>query len=153
MTQDTPRQSDPAAQELLEGADGMCPRVIPIAVAPVSRIRSPIMEHRSFEPLPPDEDRPALLLPPLRALVGPSRFALLVALPLLLLVTWQAALGGAVIAAAARELRRRADRMTFSFGEGFLPYRSQAGWPRGVQEDDDVRWNWSPARNGASGSL
>ncbi len=150
MTQGAPRLSDDAAQELLEDADGLGPRVITVAVAPISRVRSPLMEHRSFAPLPPDEDRPALLLPPLRALVGPSRFALLVALPLLLLVTWQAALVGAVVAAAARELRCRADRMTFSFGEGFLPYRSQAGWPLGVQEDDDVRWNWTPAGSGGA---
>ena len=32
--------------------------------------------------------------------------------------------------------------VTFSFGEGFVGYRSDVGWPRGVQEDDDVHWNW-----------
>lgn len=32
--------------------------------------------------------------------------------------------------------------VSFSFGEGFLGYRAQMGWPRGVQEDDDVRWDW-----------
>ena len=128
----------------------MDPRVITVAVAPVSRIRSPIMEHRSFEPLPPADDRPAVMLPPLRAFIGPSAFALLVAVPLLLLVTWQVALVGAAVAAAARELRGRANRMTFSFGEGFLPYRAQTGWPQGVREDDDVRWNWSPLSQGGA---
>lgn len=32
--------------------------------------------------------------------------------------------------------------VSFSFGEGFLGYRAQMEWPRGVQEDDDVRWDW-----------
>lgn len=27
----------------------------------------------------------------------------------------------------------------------FRPYRGDP-WPRGVQEDDDVRFNWTPAR-------
>ncbi len=31
-----------------------------------------------------------------------------------------------------------------AFGEGFLPYRADTGWPRGVQEDDSVVWSWSP---------
>ena len=40
---------------------------------------------------------------------------------------------------------RRIDRwLPFSFGEGFVGYRSDPGWPRGVQEDDDARWNWKP---------
>ena len=30
----------------------------------------------------------------------------------------------------------------FSFGEGFVGYRPDTAWPRGVQEDDDVRWDW-----------
>ena len=32
--------------------------------------------------------------------------------------------------------------VSFSFGEGFVGYRADLGWPRGIQEDDDVRWNW-----------
>lgn len=32
-----------------------------------------------------------------------------------------------------------------TFAAGFLPYRS-AGWPQGVQEEDSVRWSWSPPR-------
>ena len=32
--------------------------------------------------------------------------------------------------------------VTFSFGAGFIGYRSDLGWPHGVQEDDDVYWNW-----------
>jgi hypothetical protein len=43
------------------------------------------------------------------------------------------------------------DWVPFSFGAGFVGYRSDTGWPQGVQEDDDVHWNWRPgaARPGA----
>jgi hypothetical protein len=29
------------------------------------------------------------------------------------------------------------------FAQGFLGFRSDLAWPRGVQEDDDVRWQWA----------
>jgi hypothetical protein len=32
--------------------------------------------------------------------------------------------------------------VAFSFGAGFVGYRGDLGWPHGVQEDDDVHWNW-----------
>lgn len=42
---------------------------------------------------------------------------------------------------------RSADRrLPFSFGEGFVGYRTNLGWPRGVQEDDDVHWSWRATR-------
>ena len=37
-------------------------------------------------------------------------------------------------------------RVPFSFGEGFVGYRPDPKWPRGVQEDDDFRWNWRVPR-------
>ena len=40
---------------------------------------------------------------------------------------------------------------SFSFGQGFVGYRPDPAWPQGVQEDDDVHWNWRP-RRGAAGS-
>ena len=40
--------------------------------------------------------------------------------------------------------------VTFTFGEGFVGYRGDPAWPQGVQEDDDVHWNWRrAARPGA----
>ena len=32
-----------------------------------------------------------------------------------------------------------------TFGAGFVPYRGP-GWPRGVQEEEPVRWSWSVPR-------
>ena len=29
------------------------------------------------------------------------------------------------------------------FASGFLPYRAELGWPRGVQEEEPVPWSWS----------
>jgi hypothetical protein len=53
------------------------------------------------------------------------------------------AAGAAVVALAA--VVRFIDRhVSFSFGEGFVGYRGDPAWPRGVQEDDDVRWDWRP---------
>ena len=43
-------------------------------------------------------------------------------------------------------LLHAADRLVpFSFGEGFVGYRGDPAWPRGVQEDDDVHWTWRPS--------
>lgn len=40
---------------------------------------------------------------------------------------------------------------SFSFGQGFVGYRPDMGWPQGVQEDDDVHWNWRPHTAGGPG--
>jgi hypothetical protein len=152
MINDPQHRPDAPGGELLEGADRTGPSVVPVSVAPASRLRSPIMEHRPIEPLPADHDRPTMLLPPLRAFIGPSGLTLLIAAPMLLVAGLQVALISALGAVVLHELHRRASRVTFSFGEGFLPYRTQTGWPQGVQEDDDVRWNWSSGSGrGASG--
>jgi hypothetical protein len=140
-----PLAADP---ELIEGAQARVPRVTPEAVAPASRIRSPIMERRRIELLYPGGARPSLLLPPLRSFVGPLGLAAIVATPILLLVGWQIALLAGLGAAGYRELDRRIAQLGLSVGDGFLPYRHQTGWPQGVQEDSDVRWNWSPGHEG-----
>ncbi len=44
---------------------------------------------------------------------------------------------GAVVLARSVSLH-----VSFSFGEGFVGYRSDPAWPQGVQEDDDVHWDW-----------
>jgi hypothetical protein len=35
-------------------------------------------------------------------------------------------------------------RQGFEFAHGFLGYRGLQPWPRGVQEDDDFHWRWTP---------
>jgi hypothetical protein len=144
MIEDAPPGSNAADHVLIEGVRGVGPRVIPEAVAPASRLRSPIFEHRPIEPLTPDDDCPSLVLPPLRAFIAPSGLALLIAAPILLLAGWQWALVAGLGATVCRELDRRVGRAGFSLGDGFLPYRPETGWPQGVQEDNDVHWNWSP---------
>jgi hypothetical protein len=49
----------------------------------------------------------------------------------------------AVIAIVACRFSRRA---SISIGDGFMPFDSDLGWPRGVQEDDDVHWRWADGR-------
>jgi hypothetical protein len=49
--------------------------------------------------------------------------------------------GGAVFAVLT--LRGLAARVQFGFGDAFVGFRPDNGWPRGVQEDDDFHWSWS----------
>jgi hypothetical protein len=148
MSRDAPRRAEAAAEELLDGAERLVPRPVAVPVEPAGALRSPILEHRPIRPLPPDALGLTVVLPPMGALVGPSRIALLVAAPVWLAISLQAALLVAVVAFAYRFMHGLGDRAGFSIGEGFLPYRAKLDWPQGVQEDDDVRWNWSPARTG-----
>ena len=64
-------------------------------------------------------------------LVGDSRAAMIV--------------GSLAIATYGIRLTDR--HVTVSFAAGFIGYRSDLGWPHGVQEDDDVHWNWSAPRS------
>ena len=91
------------------------------------------------------------LVPPLRSFLGPLVWVLVLGLPVLLRVGWQAAAVMVVVALMVREAHLRADRSTVSFGEGFLGYRGRDGWPHGVQEDDDVHWNWKAVRSAQPG--
>jgi len=152
MTQDATARLPGRDQGPFDDGIWIGPRVMPVAVIPAARLRSPIMEHRAFEPLPPGDDRPTVLLPPLRTFVGPSGFALVVATPVFLVAGLPLALVVAVVAPLVRAIHRRISGSTFSFVEGFMAYREPA-WPHGVQEDNDVRWNWSASgqRSGAHG--
>jgi hypothetical protein len=117
----------------------------PVLFRPVSRIRSPILERRALEPRRAgDPERPAVTLPPLRHMARPVSWAILPAMPMLLWVGWAPAIIVGTVVVVLRELHIRFDRSAISFGEGFLPYRAQDGWPHGVQEEDEVRWDWSP---------
>lgn len=117
----------------------------PVLYRPTGRIRSPMVERRSDAPRP-DRDRPTVEMPPLRVLIGPLVWAVVPGLPVLVRVGWQAAIVVGVVAILVREVRGRASRSGISFTDGFLAYTAHNGWPRGVQEDDDAHWNWTPPR-------
>lgn len=112
---------------------------------PTGRIRSPIVERRS-DARSPHRARPGVEMPPIRAFIGPLVWAVVPGLPVLIRVGWQAAIVMGVVAILVREARLRASRSTISFADGFLAYAGLDRWPHGVQEDDDVHWNWSPVR-------
>jgi hypothetical protein len=118
---------------------------------PDGHMRSPILARRA-DPQPATADvPPGVEMPPLRTFLGPLVWVLVLGLPVLLRVGWQAAAIIAVVALMVREARLRADRSTISFGEGFLGYRGRDGWPHGVQEDDDVHWKWKAVRSAQQG--
>jgi hypothetical protein len=118
------------------------------APVPVSRVSGRI--HALGPPSPPGPDRS---LDPMITIHVPAIARWLTALGVVtaavLAVLFQDArwglVGGASVVGGI-VLRRLASRVSFSFGEGFLPYRSDLGWPRGVQEDDDFHWAWADGR-------
>ncbi len=54
---------------------------------------------------------------------------------------WSGLVAGFIVAAQVMDWPS-----SFSFGQGFVGYRPDPAWPQGVQEDDDVHWNWRPHR-------
>ncbi len=60
-----------------------------------------------------------------------------------------AAVMSGIAVLGALVLRRLTLVERFGFGDGFTPFRSELGWPRGVQEDDDFHWSWpgTPSRS------
>jgi hypothetical protein len=131
--------------DLVDDASGANRGRRPILYRPNGRIRSPMIERRS-DASSPRRDCPSVEMPPLRAAIGPLVWAIVPGLPVLVRVGWQAAIVVGVVAIVVREARLRASRSTISFADGFLAYAAQNRWPHGVQEEDDVRWNWSTAR-------
>jgi hypothetical protein len=148
MDRDSSRRSKTLGFELIERTGVAGRDAWPELLRPVARLRSPIMEHRSIQPLPADPDRMTVVLPPARDFIRPMAWAMLAAVPVLALVGWQAAIVVGAATAFIREVDRRVGRSDFTFADGFLGFRTRAEWPRGVQEDDDVRWNWSGAQHG-----
>lgn len=127
--------------------DGDVERAVP--AAPVSRVSGRVrtLPLAPLDPGPVEDRGIAVHVPAIArwlTLVG------MVAAVALTVVTqdvrWGVVGGAALVAGIA--LRRAAGRVSFSFGEGFLPYRSDLGWPSGVQEDDDVHWAWADGRPG-----
>jgi hypothetical protein len=146
-----PLRHDRSALELVEVGPERVADEPPVLHRLQSQIHSPLAEPRLVEPIrrEPSPEALTLPLPSARTVVRSAAWAGLVATPLLLLLGWQVALVLGGLAAATRELDGRLRRANISFADGFLPFHDRSGWPRGVQEEDGVHWNWSPrARNG-----
>jgi len=112
---------------------------------PVSRVSGRVRRVAPATPLdadPPSDPAFVVHVPAVVLLIG--LLGLVAGLVLAIVthdVQWSAI--GALSLVAGIALRRIANRVTFSFGEGVVAYKSDLGWPRGVQEDDDLRWSWA----------
>lgn len=126
---------------------------------PETQVRLEVVEATMSSPMfraEPDDVAVAAPVLPVSSDPVPSAASLRVGLQLDLAVVAVLAVAASIFGGDARiavvagaigflavGYRRIDRRITFSFGEGFLGYRSDLGWPHGVQEDDDVHWNWS----------
>lgn len=108
------------------------------AVTPGS-LRSPIMAV----PPPPVHPFGAPMLDfdvDLRLLARNGVVVLAVAAPFVAVGQVGLGLAAAVCTSGVLLMRRVGRGVAFGFGDGFVSYRSAPGWPRGVQEEYDVRW-------------
>jgi hypothetical protein len=118
--------------------------VQPILVRPVAHIRSPIlakptqMEARArvddVEPVPIAE-----LIRDYWPIVSP---VVVIGGAFLLFTNDQWAMFAAATTAVGIGMRAVARRITFTFADGFLAFRKDESWPRGVQEEYDVPYAW-----------
>ncbi len=148
MDQRSVPHAERLAHELIEASSTAGWSIALVLFRPVPRLRSPIMEPRPFTPVPDDRDRPGMNVPAARDVIRPMGWGLLVAIPVLLLVGWQIALFLGLASAIVRSVDGLIARSNLSFADGFIGFRTETAWPKGVQEDDEVRWNWSKAGNG-----
>ncbi len=124
----------PALVELLRVVGSVSAPILgePGPDAPATDVEPPVIATSAV-----DVPWPALR----RVTVPPTAFAVPLAVAAAVSVlTGQASLGLLVCVTGWLGLVSR--RVRFTFGEGFVGYRPDPRWPRGVQEDDDVRWDW-----------
>ena len=123
----------------------------PVLVRPVAHLRSPLFD----EPVPLPQTRSGGERIPARDLlraIGPFLVSVVaIGLPILAVAggDWLWVVGGLILAAIA--LHELAQRVTFTFAEGFLAFRRGDEWPHGVQEEYDVHYSWPSTRNVAPG--
>jgi hypothetical protein len=117
----------------------------PVLERPTPRIRSPLFSAPS--PSPPhraaERELPTIPLPPARAFVRPIVAAMLFGIPAVLLISWPIAVVVASFGAIGTEVDAGLRRENVTFAQGFLAFREPTAWPRGVQEEDGVRWRWA----------
>jgi hypothetical protein len=139
---------DPGPFELADIVDGQPVQPIPVA-AVVRQFAWPILDRQVVSPrehVPRADVEVTVDIGQLLRL-GARLLAPAVALAIAVLVVWGlswALLIGAM-GSIARVLGWLASRAAFSFGDGFLAFRQDRSWPRGVQEEYDVTWVWPKA--------
>jgi len=106
-------------------------------------MRSPIL-HAQPGPSSRPGRRTVRAGPPIGWLVRASVAVVAVALPAIpiLFFDWRWALIVAGTLAIGWLVRHTSHRAPFGFGDGFVAFHSDLGWPQGIQEDDDVHWSW-----------
>jgi hypothetical protein len=120
----------------------------PVLIRPVAHLRSPLFDEPV--PLPPTRGGGERIpVRPIVRAIGPYLVSVVaIGLPILAVAggDWLWVIAGLSLAAIA--LHELAQRVTFTFAEGFLAFRNKDEWPHGVQEEYDVRYSW-PAPGGA----
>lgn len=123
-----------------------------LLVRPVAHLRSPLFDEPA--PLPPRPGTGARLpaLDVVRAVLPYLVPVIAIGLPFLAIAggdwLW-VVIGFAVASIALHEL---AQRVTFTFAEGFLAFRNRDEWPHGVQEEYDVHYAWPSTGSAAPGA-
>ena len=113
-------------------------RLVPSA----AHLRTSRLDDQAIELLAQDRERPSVALPPLADLLGVLLWSLVPAVPLLALVSWQAAAVAGAAGLFLRTVHLHSGRPGVAFADGFLQFQGDGGRAPGVQEDDDVRWRW-----------
>jgi hypothetical protein len=122
----------------------------PVLVRPVAHLRSPIFDEPA--PLPPSRGGERILARHLVRAIGPYLVSVVaIGLPILAVAggDWLWVIAGLTVAAIA--LHELAQRVTFTFAEGFLAFRNRDEWPHGVQEEYDIRYSWPATGNAPPG--
>jgi hypothetical protein len=126
--------------------------VQPVLVRPVAHIRSPILDQtarRRPRARATDEEMvPVMDL--LREFWPTASPIVLIGGAFLLFANVQWAMFAAAMTAVGIAMRAVARRITFTFADGFLAFRRDDSWPRGVQEQYDVPYAW-PSRGRFAG--
>jgi hypothetical protein len=118
--------------------------VQPVLVRPVAHIRSPILdEHARPRPRPRTTNEEMVPITVLVRDYWPTVSpVVMVGGVFLLFANDQWAMFAAGTTAVAIAMRAVARRITFNFADGFLAFRKDESWPRGVQEEYDVPYAW-----------
>ena len=123
----------------------------PVLVRPVAHLRSPLFD----EPAPlrsPSGPGQRIPVPDVLRAIRPYLVPIVaIGLPFLAIAggDWLWVVIGVTVAAIV--MHELAQRVTFTFAEGFLAFRNRDEWPHGVQEEYDVRYSWPSARDASRG--